>query len=93
MEGDGFKEFVKKLDPRYVLPSRIYLKDNALLPLYHKTEDYIRKRIKMSNRIAFTTDGWSSLANDRYISLTCHFIHNETFKLETCILATNMYHL
>ena len=36
---------------------------------------------------AFTTDIWTSLANDAYLSLTCHFTTSR-WEMVTCVLAT-----
>ena len=36
---------------------------------------------------ALTTDGWSSLADDRYISLTCHFI-DDSYIFQSLLLQT-----
>jgi len=36
VEKDGFREMIKILDPRYVLPSRKYLSQTAIPNLYQK---------------------------------------------------------
>nr|XP_043069077.1 E3 SUMO-protein ligase ZBED1-like [Drosophila bipectinata] len=37
---------------------------------------------------AITTDGWTSRANDHYLSVTCHFV-TDNFKLKSAVLSTN----
>lgn len=45
---------------------------------------HIRKRIA-GEKIALTTDGWTSLATDAYVTVTAHFI-NEEWELKDIIL-------
>ena len=88
VEGHGFKNFVNALDPRYTIPSRRYLLDNKIVPLYHTTKDLVKNKIRNCTRLALTTDAWSSLAQDSYNSLTCHLINKESFEIESYLLQT-----
>ena len=89
VEGEGFVELMGYADPRYKVPVRKSLHANEILPLYQLTKRNIKDKLfNYSERVCFTTDGWSSLAQDRYISLTCHYVHKETFILEKVLLET-----
>ncbi|CAL4069097.1 unnamed protein product [Meganyctiphanes norvegica] len=55
--------------------------------MYHSTSFKVRSKLDKADRHSVTTDGWTSLANESYISLTCHYINDE-FKLESLVLQT-----
>lgn len=70
---------MKEAVPNYELPSRTTV-SRALIPLIYGDT---RKRVASELRaamddaacsFAFTSDMWTSRANDSYISLTCHFL-------------------
>lgn len=46
--------------------------------------------METSKAVCLTTDGWTSTANESYISTTCHFITTEN-KMETCLLECFKY--
>ncbi|CAK6965266.1 hypothetical protein D5F01_LYC10977 [Scomber scombrus] len=84
-QGSGFKDFVHELEPRYAVPCRATIRDRVV-KLYDTTKDDIRKMIRGEN-IALTTDGWTSIATEAYVTVTAHFI-NEDWELKDIILKT-----
>ena len=86
-EGEGLKYFAETLDPRYSMPGSKYLKNNVMLPMYHETKMIIKAKLQKCDCIALTTDTWSSLAKQNYISLTAHLITDE-FELQSYLLET-----
>ena len=87
VEGVGFCNLIKILEPYYDPPSRSYVHDKYLLPMYHATVETVRNKLANAEMYALTSDGWTSLAEQSYISLTCHFINKE-FMLESILLNT-----
>ncbi|XP_044317154.1 E3 SUMO-protein ligase ZBED1-like [Drosophila rhopaloa] len=87
VEDEGFSALLKKMDPRYKLPSRTYLRDVCLPREYEKCKETLRGILNSVDHLALTTDLWTSRANEGYITITCHFISNN-FKLESAILST-----
>ncbi|XP_044312889.1 E3 SUMO-protein ligase ZBED1-like [Drosophila rhopaloa] len=87
VEDEGFSALLKKMDPRYKLPSRTYLRDVYLPREYEKCIETLRGILNSVDHLALTTDLWTSRANEGYITITCHFISNN-FKLESAILST-----
>ena len=88
VEGEGFKELLSYFDPRYILPCRKTIHETEIMPLYDITKSAVQAKLSnMAERICFTSDGWSSIAEDRYVSLTAHYINKETFELENYLLA------
>lgn len=84
-QGSGFKDFVRELEPRYEVPSRATISDR-IVKLYDATKDNIKKMLSGEN-ISLTTDGWTSIATEAYVTVTAHFI-NDDWELKDIILKT-----
>lgn len=87
VEDKGFKELMAVADPRYTLPLRKTVSTELLPALYDNTKDIIMAQLKEAEHVAVTTDLWTSLANDSYLSLTTHFISPQ-WKLISLALST-----
>lgn len=62
------------LNPRYNPPSREALA-NHLIPAWYQVErENLRSELKDVKKVAITADGWTSLAQDHYITVTVHFV-------------------
>ena len=72
--GTGFKEFVQELDPRYVLPTRKTISEKLLPSAYEQAMNDLQGELDKVQDISLTTDGWTSLATDKYQAFTVHFI-------------------
>ncbi|XP_062085571.1 zinc finger BED domain-containing protein DAYSLEEPER-like [Humulus lupulus] len=70
VEGEGFKRFVKTLQPRFEIPSRMTV-GGDVLKLY-KEENVTLKNILSRERISNTTDTWTSIQNLNYTVITAH---------------------
>nr|XP_004516124.1 zinc finger BED domain-containing protein RICESLEEPER 2-like [Cicer arietinum] len=77
IEGEGFKYLCKTLQPQFTIPSRrtiargcfqLYLDEKLKLKAFFKSN---------CNRVALTTDCWTSIQNLNYLTLTSHFVDNE----------------
>jgi len=59
-----------------------------MLPkLYDELKEHLKSELNVVNYVAITTDEWTSLANEAYITVTCHFV-NKNFELITAVLST-----
>lgn len=87
VEDKGFQNFVKCLDPRYVLPSRTTLQNKMMVELYNNIKLKLQLILNKIEFCAITTDCWTSRANEGYLTVTCHFI-SEEFLLQTAVLST-----
>lgn len=85
VEDQGFKRLMSYLEPRYNIPSRKYFSTKLIPQLYEKTKVDCGKKFVDIKWVSFTTDMWSSLANDDFLSLTGHFV-NSAFELEHIFL-------
>lgn len=71
------KEFVAKLDPRYVLPSRRKLVRSLLPALYEKHVQLVKDELKKTNYVGLTSDLWTSRQTKGFLTVTANFIDTE----------------
>lgn len=74
VEGVGFKQMCKQLQPQMAIPTRrtvardcfqLYLAEKSRLKAFFKSD---------CTRVALTTDCWTSIQNLSYMAITAHFI-------------------
>lgn len=78
VENRGFRELVNHLEPRLVMPSRKILANDVIPQMYNDVLHAVKTKLNNSQFVALTTDLWSSVSNDDYLSLTVHYL-DETF--------------
>ncbi|KAA0719764.1 hypothetical protein E1301_Tti022229 [Triplophysa tibetana] len=84
VEDKGFKEYSHLLDPSYSLPSRKTLSKTVMPRLYDKLRGNLMEKIKSASAVCLTTDCWTSLTTESYMTVTCHFI--EDFQMTSYLL-------
>lgn len=95
VEDRGFKALMNEAVPGYNLPSRTKLSRVLVPRLYDDTRARVKAELRKAfedgtSTLAFTSDIWSSRANESFISLTCHFV---TVRFEMKKFTLNMRHL
>ena len=70
----GFRAFVKELDPRYVLPKSDTIRNELLPKIYSDVMNQVQDILDKVQFVTLTTDGWTSVASDKYNAFTVHFI-------------------
>lgn len=88
VENKGFKHLVRVLDPRYVMPSAKTLKNVFVKNRYDLAEQKLKAILSDVRHVSITCDGWTSMANENYITVTCHFV-DDNFVLRSAVLSTN----
>lgn len=67
------REMGAALNPRYQPPSRDML-SNTLIPAWYAIErERVQAELEETKHVALTCDGWTSVAQDHYITVTVHF--------------------
>ncbi|XP_050322582.1 E3 SUMO-protein ligase ZBED1-like [Bactrocera neohumeralis] len=84
----GLTKLIHELDPRYKMPSKTHLRNVLLKNEYNSLKETLKAELQIVESVALTTDGWSSRANESYLTVTCHFV-TESFELASKILSTN----
>ncbi|KAL0872158.1 hypothetical protein ABMA27_004567 [Loxostege sticticalis] len=80
VENTGFQEYTRTLNPNYELPSRKILSEKMIPEQYSTARKATQEMLKAINYIALTTDLWTSDSSKSYMTLTIHFINEDTFK-------------
>lgn len=75
----GFKELMEEPVPNYRLPSRTPLSRTLVPRLYDDTRKKVKAELSTAfeggaTTISFTSNMWTSRANESYVSFTCHFL-------------------
>ncbi|XP_028794972.1 zinc finger BED domain-containing protein RICESLEEPER 2-like [Neltuma alba] len=74
VEGEGFKELLRALEPRFQIPSRATVTRDCL-KLYYEEARRLKRYFKTLNaRVSLTTDTWTSNQNTNYMCLTARWI-------------------
>jgi len=87
VDDDGLRDLMQRIDPKYKMPSRTYYRDIMLPKLYNELKKDLECELEGVHYVAITTDGWTSRANEAYITVTCHFV-NKKFELVLAALST-----
>ena len=83
VDGEEFQSLMSFVEPGYHLPLATYF--TKVIEL--KYQEAVAKVLQGANYISVTSDMWTNLANDAYISLTTHYISKE-WKMESVCLGT-----
>ncbi|XP_049451338.1 E3 SUMO-protein ligase ZBED1-like isoform X1 [Epinephelus fuscoguttatus] len=84
--GSGFQAFVHELEPRFKIPCYRTM-NGKITKLFDTTKGGIREMLH-GEKLALTTDGWSSLATESYVTVTAHFI-DEDWEMRNVVLDTS----
>lgn len=86
VEGEGFKELLRTLEPGYTVPTRATVMD-VVHTKYLSIRSDIYMAIQDCEAVSFTTDIWTSLQMEAYLTVTSHFITGD-WRLESFVLET-----
>lgn len=86
VEKEGFKKFMTEICPLYKIPSRKVISEVKIPKLFLEINLNISRILENINYMALTTDCWTSVANESYLSITAHFV-NENWELQSVCLA------
>ncbi|XP_040924669.1 zinc finger BED domain-containing protein 4-like [Betta splendens] len=89
VEDKGFRAFVQKLDPTYVLPSRQTLK-SMVDKKYEEAKKKSINELEKAEAVSVTADMWTSITMEAYLGVTCHFI-NENMELASVLLGVGHF--
>lgn len=90
VEDKGFRAFVNKLDPTYILPSRKVLKE-MVKDKYNTTKEKAKAELQRADFVSLMADMWSSVNMDGYLGVTCHYITPES-KMATVVLGVTRFY-
>lgn len=73
INGEGFKAFCHELNPAYQVPCASTV-SNHITKLYKSEKSQLTEVLKKQTGVALTSDHWTSLATEGYITVTGHYI-------------------
>jgi hypothetical protein len=86
VDGNGFKKFMRIVEPRFHLPSR-YTTMKDCMKMYLRGKNELKHMFMTTNqRVCLTTDTWTSIQNLNYMCVTAHFIDHK-WKLHKRLLS------
>jgi len=77
VDSSWFKKLCSVLDQRYVLPSHQYLQQQILNRFANHRSLVVDELGRLSTKVSFTADVWTSITNQAYLGVTVHYIDNE----------------
>lgn len=73
---------------RYEIPSRRTLGRTIIPQIMEKVKGNVQVLLNAASYIAITTDIWTSMNTDSFMTLTAHFVDSILLKLKTVVLCT-----
>lgn len=65
------------MNPGYSLPSRKTISSRLIPELYDKCVEEVKEHLRNIRYVTITTNGWTLVNNECYISITAHFIDDD----------------
>ena len=90
IDDKGFRNLLATMEPKYVAPSRKAMTNTHIPILYQETRDKLKSQVTNTKSFSITTDMWTSMANQSYMSVTAHFVDDE-FQLRSALLDTKEF--
>lgn len=90
VEWEGFQDLIHVLEPRYKIPSRNHMTNICMPELYAQVKSQVEKELANAERVAITTDAWTSCATESYVTITAHHITPD-WKLNVHVLQTRAF--
>ena len=81
------QHLLQVIEPMYHPVCAGTLWNKYVIPMYHETQGAVIKDITDTTRYAITTDGWTSLRDDEYVTTTVHYA-DPTNELQSRLLGT-----
>lgn len=90
-EDEGFRNFIKILDPSYSIPSRKAVKA-MVVARYTITKEKAWAKVKQASAVSLMADMWTSMNMDAYLSVTGHYV-SDSLDLATVLSGVQYFPL
>ena len=85
VEDEGFNRMICTFNPGYTLPSRPHF-TKLMERKYEETFMEVRTAINTNHsKLALTADIWTSVANEAYLGIPCHYITDDWDMQSICL--------
>lgn len=82
VENSGF--LIHELDARYKIPCKKTFTEKIILGIFGEASTKLKNILINIDWLSLTTDLWTSINSESYITLTCHFLYEN--ELKSCVL-------
>lgn len=89
VEDEGFRKLVHTLEPKYHIPSRTHFSKSVVPAMYESARVKVKEALQKGERVAITTDGWTSRTTQSYLTITAHTIDTE-WEMKSFVLQTRV---
>ncbi|XP_059210868.1 E3 SUMO-protein ligase ZBED1-like [Centropristis striata] len=86
VDGKGFQAVINLLEPAYHIPSRRTI-TRLIETQYGERKQELLTELATADRVAITTDCWTALTAESYMTITCHYICNN-WQMNSVVLLT-----
>lgn len=90
VEDVSFRKFMHKANLAYKLPTRKTVSRVLLPQMCDMIKVKVRDLLQSADTVTITTDGWTSITNESYLSVTVHFI-NEHMEMKSSLIECFKY--
>ncbi|XP_015801943.2 E3 SUMO-protein ligase ZBED1-like [Nothobranchius furzeri] len=90
VEWEGFQDLIHTLEPRYKIPSRNHITNTCMPALYAQVKSQVEEKLAKAERVAITTDAWTSCATESYVTITAQHIAPD-WELHVYVLQTRAF--
>ena len=86
VSGEGFLELMQLIERDYIVPSRQTI-TSRIEARFVKKKDDLKARLHRARCVAITTDCWTALTTESYVTVTCHWT-DEDWQVKSAVLLT-----
>ena len=90
VESVYFQKYCRLLNNSYTLPPRKAISTVLTDKLYDITKGKIMQQLEKAEAVTISTDGWTSINNDCYLSVTAHYL-GEDMEMKSSLLECFKY--
>ena len=86
VSGEGFQELLHYMEPNFQIPSRQTV-TRRIEARFVEKKGNLKRQLATSKFVAITTDCWTALTTESYVTITCHYL-SEDWQIKSCVLLT-----
>ena len=86
IEGEGFCELINYREPEYQKPARRTV-TSKIEKHYEERSRALKEQLTTVGNVALTTDCWTALTTESYITITFHYIDKD-WQIKSAVLLT-----
>lgn len=80
VQGKGFRALMQMVEPAYPIPSRRSITRRMDIH-YEESKQRLLMKLATADKVAITTDCWTALTAESYMTITCHFIGKDDWQV------------